>query len=114
MVILLKIKRIDFFSTRQHSALVSRTVCTWKFRLLYFRNETYYENGNLCKDLLFVYLQPSVNRNSQNLAILTLSFDDVTAKNIYCRTYRVDLPEELGKTIAQECKNCALLRNAFA
>ena len=37
----------------------------------------------LYKDLLFVYLQPSVNKNSQNLAILTLQFDDITVKTIY-------------------------------
>ena len=36
--------------------LVSRTVKTRKFKLLYFRNETCYGNGNLCKDLFFVYL----------------------------------------------------------
>ena len=86
MVILLKIKRRDFFSTRQHSyfQLVSRIVKTWKFKLLYFRNETCYGNGNLYKDFFFVYLQPSVNRNSWNLAILTLQFDDVTVKTIYC------------------------------
>ena len=44
----------------------------WKLassNLLYFRNETCYGNGNLCKGLLFVYLQPS--------------FDDVTVKTIY-------------------------------
>ena len=27
------------------------------------------------KDLIFVYLQPRVNKNSQNLAILSLQFD---------------------------------------
>ena len=31
----------------------------------------------------FVYLQPSVN----NLAILTLQFDDVIVKTIYSRSY---------------------------
>ena len=46
------------------SILVSRTLKTGKFKLLYFRNETCYGNGNLYKDLLFVYLQPSVNKNS--------------------------------------------------
>ena len=51
---------------------------TRKFKLLYFRNETGYGNENLYKDLLFVYLQPSVNKNSLNLAILSLQFDDVT------------------------------------
>ena len=37
----------------------------------------------LHKDLLFVYLQPCVNKNSLNLAILTLQFDDITVKTIY-------------------------------
>ena len=63
--------------------LVSRTVKTRKFKLLYFRNETCYGNGNLYKDLLFVYLQDCVNENSYKLAILTLQFDDVTVKIIY-------------------------------
>ena len=40
---------------------MSLTVKTRKFKLLYFRNETRYGNGNLYKDLLFVYLQPRVN-----------------------------------------------------
>ena len=44
--------------------LVSRTVKTRKFKLLYFQNETCYWNGNLYRDLLFVYLQPSVKTNS--------------------------------------------------
>ena len=43
---------------------VSRTVKTRKFRLLYFQNETCYETGNLYKDLFFVYLHSSVNKNS--------------------------------------------------
>ena len=63
---------------------MSRTVKSRKFKLLYFRNETCYGNGNLYKDLIFDYLQPIVNKNSYNLAILTLQFDDVTVKTIYC------------------------------
>ena len=51
--------RGETFHTRQHSYLVSLTVKTRKFKLLYFRNETCYGNGNLYRDLLFVYLQPS-------------------------------------------------------
>ena len=43
---------------------VSHTVKTRKLKLLYFRNETCYGTGNLYKDLFFVYLQPSVNKNS--------------------------------------------------
>ena len=53
-----------FFQRDSIPILVSRTVKTRKFKLLYFRNETCYGNGNLHKDLLFVYLQPSVNTNS--------------------------------------------------
>ena len=53
-----------FFQRDSIPILVSRTVKTRKFKLLYFRNETCYGNGNLYKDLLFVYLQPSVNKNS--------------------------------------------------
>ena len=83
MVILLKIKRRDFFQRDSIPILVSRTVKTRKFKLLYFRNETSYGNGNLYKDLLFVCLQPSVNKNSYKLAILTFQFDDVTVKIIY-------------------------------
>ena len=64
MVIQLKIKRRDFFQRDSIPILVSRTVKTLKFKLPYFRNETCYRNGNLYNDLLFVYLQPSVNRNS--------------------------------------------------
>ena len=72
-----------FFSRDSIPILVSRTVKTRKFKLLYFRNETSYGNGNLYKHLPFGYLQPSVNKNSWNLAILTLQFDDVNVKTIY-------------------------------
>ena len=55
IVKLLKIKRRDFHSTRQRSGpmLVSRTVKTRKFKLLYFRNETCFGAGNLYKDFFF-------------------------------------------------------------
>ena len=49
-------KRGDFFQWDSISILVSRTMKYQKFTLLYFRNETRYRNGNLYKDLLFVYL----------------------------------------------------------
>ena len=61
-----------FFSRDSIPILVSRTVKTRKFKLLYFRDETSYGNGKLYKDLLFGYLQPSANKNSWNLAILKL------------------------------------------
>ena len=83
MVILLKIKRTDFFQRHSVPNLVSRTVKIRKFKLLYFRNTTCYGNHNVYKDLLSVYLQPSVNKNSYKLAILTFQFDDVTVKIIY-------------------------------
>ena len=71
MVILLKIKRRDFFQLDSIPIFVSRTVKIGKFKLLYFRNKTSYGNGDFYKDLIFVYLQPTVNKNSC-LAILTL------------------------------------------
>ena len=37
----------------------------------------------LVERFIFVYLQPSVNKNSQNFVTLTLQFDDVTEKPIY-------------------------------
>ena len=47
--------------------LVSCTLKTRKFKLLYFRNETCFGAGNLYKDSCFIYLQPSVNKNSWEL-----------------------------------------------
>ena len=82
MVKLLKIKRRDFFQWDSIPILVSCTVKTRKFKLLYFRNETCFGAGNLDKDLFSIYLQPSVNTISQNLVLLTLQSDDVTLKTI--------------------------------
>ena len=53
-----------FFQRNNIPILVSHTVKTRKFKLLYFRNELCFWNGNFYKDLLFVYLQPSVHKNS--------------------------------------------------
>ena len=44
IVILLKIKRRDFFSTSSIPILVSRTVKTWKFKLLYYC--TFHKHAN--------------------------------------------------------------------
>ena len=52
-----------FYQRDSIPSLVSRTVKTRKFKLLYFRNETCYGTGNLYKDLFFVYLQSRVNKN---------------------------------------------------
>ena len=79
MVKLLKIKRRDFFQGDSIPILVSRTR---KFKLLYFRNETCFGAGNLYKDLFPINLQPSVNKNSYNLAFLTLQSDDLSVKTI--------------------------------
>ena len=35
-----------------------------------------------CTKIYFFYLQSSINKNSLNLAIFTLQFDDVTIKTI--------------------------------
>ena len=59
-----KLRGETFFQRDSIPILVSRTVKTRKFKLLYFRNETCHGNGNLYKDLFFVYLQPCVNKNS--------------------------------------------------
>ena len=45
-----------FFQRDSIPILVSRTVKPRRFKLLYFRNETCYGNGNLYKNLFFVYL----------------------------------------------------------
>ena len=55
-----KKERRDFFQRHSILIILSRTVKTMKFKLLYFRNETCYGNGNLNKDLFFVNLQPSL------------------------------------------------------
>ena len=70
-----------FFQRDSDPIFVSRTVKTRKFKLLYFRNKTCYGNGNLFKDLFFVYPQSGVNKLI--LAILTLQFDDVAVKTTY-------------------------------
>ena len=57
-VVLLKIKGETIFQRDNISILVSRTVKTGKFKLLYFRNETGYGNGNLYKDLRFFIFNP--------------------------------------------------------
>ena len=64
MVKLLKIKRRNFFQLDSIPTLVSRTVKTRKFKLLYFRNETCFGTVNLRKDIFSIYRQPSVNKNS--------------------------------------------------
>ena len=73
-----------FFNETAFLFLVSCTVTTWKFQLLYFRNETCYGNGNLYKDLHFVCLQPSVNKKfvKPHDFDFTINFDDVTVKTI--------------------------------
>ena len=53
-----------FFQRDSIPIVVSRSVKTRKFKLLYFRNDIYYGNGKWYKDLFFVYLQRSVNKNS--------------------------------------------------
>ena len=130
MIIPLKIKRGDFFQRDSIPILVSRTVKTRKFKLLYFRNETCYRNGNWYKDLLFVYLQPSISKNSKNLAILTLQFDVITVNDIYTMPPEVlhlqkevnlgkcfrncRLPPPLSPSPKIHCWSCALhLRNIY-
>ena len=100
-----------FFQRDSIPILVSRTVKTRKFKLLYFRNETSYGNGSLYKDLFLVYLQPNVNKNSQNVAILTLQFDDVTEKTIYSVSKILQL---LSILVSHEKKKSGILVSHYA
>ena len=61
--------------------MVPRKVTIQKFKMLYFRNERRHGTGNLTKDLFLGLLQPPIDRNSEDLAILILEFDDVTVKS---------------------------------
>ena len=56
MVKLRKIKRRDVFQLDSIPILVSHTMKTWKFKLLYFRNETCFGAVNLYRDLFSIYL----------------------------------------------------------
>ena len=51
--------------------------------MLYFRNERRHGTGNLQEDFFPGHLQPTIDKNSKQLAILILEFDDVTVKTIY-------------------------------
>ena len=89
----------NFFQRDSILILVSRTVKTRKFKLLYFRNDLCYGNENLYRDLLFVYLQPSLNKNSQNLAILNWQFDDVIVKpSILTKSRNASCHQRAGPT----------------
>ena len=50
--------------------------------MLYFLNERRHGTRNLQRDLLLVHLQPSVGKNSKDLAIFILEFADVKVKTI--------------------------------
>ena len=49
----------------------------------YFQNERLYGTGNMLKDLFLGHLQPGVDNDSEDLAILIFGFDDVTVKMMY-------------------------------
>ena len=51
------------FPTRQHSYFGVMHCKNSEVQIAVFSNETCYGDGNWYKDLHFVYLQPSVNRN---------------------------------------------------
>ena len=86
MVILLKIKRTGFFSTRQHSYFDVTHCANSEVQIVVFSKWNMLREWKLVQRSTFVYLQPGVNKNLWNLAILTLQFDDVTVKTIYCET----------------------------
>ena len=60
--------------------LVSRKVKIRKFKILYFKSERHYRIENLLNDFFLGHLQPSVDKNSEDLIILSLEFYDVTCK----------------------------------
>ena len=60
-----------------------RKVTIRKFKMLYFQNERRYGTGNFYKYSFLGHLQRSIHKNSEDLAILILEFDDVTVKTIY-------------------------------
>ena len=68
MVILLRIKRRDFFHRDSIPILVSRTVKTQKFKLQYFRNETCYGTGDLFKRM--VKLKKKTCISSQHFSLI--------------------------------------------
>ena len=61
--------------------MVSRMVTIRKFKMLKFQKKRRHETGNLKTDLFLGHLQPPLEKNSEDLAILILEFDDVTVKN---------------------------------
>ena len=83
MVIPLKMKRRDLFWSRQHSYFGVTHCENSEVQIAVFSKWNMLREWKLVKDLLFVYLQPSLNQNSLNPAIVTLQFDDVTVKTIY-------------------------------
>ena len=52
--------------------------------MLYFQNERHHKFGNLKRDLFLGHLQLPLDKNSADLVILILEFDNVTVKTIYC------------------------------
>ena len=54
--------------------------------MLYFLNERRQGTRKLQKDLSIGHLQPGIGKNSKDLAILILEFDDVTVKTIYSKS----------------------------
>ena len=67
--------------------------------MLYFGNERRHGIGNLKKDLLLGHLQAPLDKNSEDLAILILEFDDVTVKTILFFSFfsrRVHLGVQFG------------------
>ena len=55
--------------------------------MLYFLKERRRATRNLEKDLFLGHLQPGVGKNTKDLAILILEFDDVTVKTIYISSW---------------------------
>ena len=66
-----------------------------KFKMLYFRKGRRHGTENLKNNLFLGLLQPPLDKNSEDLAILILQFDDVTVNSFFSRV--VQWREEGGK-----------------
>ena len=85
--------------------------------MLKFRKKRRHETGNLKTDLFLGHLQPPLEKNSEDLAILILELDDVTVKTIYCflsSLEEVQLGVQFGvHVLYRPCSRCIKMSLLF-
>ena len=59
--------------------------------MLHLQHERRYRTENWLKDLFLGHLRPGIDKNSEDLAILILEFDDVTVKTTYKKKVPIGL-----------------------